>query len=347
MYGGTVIAVAVPRRAYVDIRPASRLRLAALDARLDLTVRSADDLRLVPPPAAAEAARMSPADLVAARRSTYLNVLKAVVAAQGMQDDRVEIRCWSRVPPSAGLSSSSALLVAALYATNAWLRRETPPHQFAETAREIEFSRMGVTCGFQDFYATTFGGLICMDFRDKEHWRGPTVDPLATVEPLLEPDDSLPLVLAHTGRQRDSGQTHRPLRARWVEGDRDVRAAMRALGSIARQSKRHVLEGDWPAVGEAMNAAHSHIAAVGGSGPVVDALIEQAIQLGARGAKLAGAGLGGTIIVLHDDPAWLAGKIVERGAASAFALGRAAPGVRLEPADAPMPTCRGTAEAPA
>ena len=347
MYGGTVIAVGVPRRAWVAIRPAPRLRLAALDADLDLTVRSPNDLRLTPPPAAAAAARMTPTVLAAARRSTYLNVLKAVVAAQGMQDARVEIRCWSEVPPSAGLSSSSALLVAALYATDAWLERETPPHRFAETAREIEFSRMGVTCGFQDFYATTFGGLICMDFRDKEHWRGPNVDPLATVEPMLDPDASLPLVLAHTGRQRDSGETHRPLRARWVEGDRDVRAAMHALGSIARQSKRDVLEGNWLAVATAMNAAHGEISAIGGSGTVVDALIEQAIKLGARGAKLAGAGLGGTIIALHDEPSWLAKNIVDHGAASAFAIPRAAPGVRLEPADLPAPACRRAAWLPA
>ena len=346
MYGGTVIAVAVPRRAYVSLRPAPCLRVAALDADLDLTVRSPDDLRLVLPPTAAAAARMGQTALVAARRSTYLNVLKSVVVAQGMQDEPVEIRCWSDVPPSAGLSSSSALLVAALYATNAWLQRKTPPHQFAEMAREIEFSRMGVTCGFQDFYATTFGGLLCMDFRDKEHWRGPNVDPLATVEPLLDSEASLPLVLANTGRQRDSGETHRPLRARWVEGDRDVRAAMRALGAIARQAKRDVLAGNWPAVGTAMNSAHGHIAAVGGSGSVVDALIEQAIKLGARGAKLAGAGLGGTIVVLHDDPSWLEKKIVARGAASAFAIGRSEPGVRLESADKPILPGRRTTSIP-
>lgn len=337
MYGGTVIAVAVPRRAYVSLRPAPVLRLMALDADLDLTIRSKGDLRLSFPPSAAEASQMDAKSLAAARRSTYLNVVKAVIAAQGMEEDRVEIRCWSEVPPGAGLSSSSALLVAALHATNAWLQREAPGHQFAETAREIEFSRMGVTCGFQDFYATTFGGLICMDFRDKEHWRGPRVDPLATVEPLLRHDAPLPFVLAHTGRQRDSGETHRPLRARWVEGDGAVRAAMRALGSIARQTKRAVLEHDWPAVGAAMNTAHDYIAAVGGSGPVVDTLIAQARSLGARGAKLAGAGLGGTIIALHDDPPWLAESIVDRGAASAFTIPRAAPGVRFEPADMPLP----------
>ncbi|MCY3958166.1 MAG: hypothetical protein OXG65_07710 [Chloroflexi bacterium] len=347
MYGGTVIAFAIPRRAYVAIEPAPRLRLLALDANLDLTVASSDDLRLAAPPSAVAAARMGPEALAEARRATYLNVLKAVVAAQKMRHEHVEFRCWSEVPPGAGLSSSSALLVAALHATNTWLDCQTPMHHFSERAREIEFSRMGITCGFQDFYATTFGGLTCMDFRGKENWRGPTVDPLATVEPLLEPEAELPFVLAHTGRQRDSGETHRPLRSRWVEGDPDVRSAMRALGSIARKTKRDVLERNWPAVGAAMNAAHRHIAAVGGSGPVVDALTEKAMRLGAHGAKLAGAGLGGTIVAVHDDPAWLARTIVEHGAASAFPVSRAAPGVRLEPDDDAMPSHDAAARTPA
>ena len=338
MYGGTVIAFAIPRRAYVAIHPAPRLRLLALDADLEVTVESSEDLRLADTPSGLVAARMDQEALADARRATYLNVLKAVVAAQDMRQEQVELRCWSDVPAGAGLSSSSALLVAALHATNTWLGRKTPMHHFSETAREIEFSRMGITCGFQDFYATTFGGLTCMDFRDKENWRGPTIDPLATVEPLLEPDADLPFVLAHTGRQRDSGETHRPLRSRWVEGDPDVRAAMRALGTIARETKRDVLERNWPAVGAAMKAAHRHIAAVGGSGSIVDALTAQAVRLGAYGAKLAGAGLGGTIVALHDDPSWLARTIVEHGAASAFPVPHAAPGVRLEPADLRVPS---------
>jgi len=108
---------------------------------------------------------------------------------------------------------------------------------------------------------------------------------------------------------------------------------------LARQAKRDVISENWPAVGAAMNTAHGYIASVGGSGQVVDALIEQALKLGARGAKLAGAGLGGTIIALHDDPTWLAKRIVECGAASAFEIQRAAPGVRSESAGVAIPNC--------
>ena len=127
----------------------------------------------------------------------------------------------------------------------------------AETAREIEFSRMGITCGFQDFYATTFGGL---DLHGLSR-QGDTGGARGWIrwQPwnrcLTGTTWSYPLCWLIPGRQRDSGETHRPLRARWVEGDSGhVRAAMRALGSIARQTKRAVLEHDWPAVGD----GHEH-----------------------------------------------------------------------------------------
>lgn len=333
MYGGSVISMAIDRRAFVSIEPAASLRLCAVDAGLEVGVGSDADLELIDPPSSSMAELMEPSQLLAARHATYLNVLKAVVLAQEMQTASVEIRCWSQIPPNAGLSSSSALLVAALRATDVWLGRKYRLHEFAERAREIEFSRMKIICGFQDFYASAHGGLSYLDFRGKAEWRGPDIDPLATVEPLLTESDSIPLVLAHTGRQRDSGETHRPLRDRWVEGDPAVRAAMRRLAAIARYSKRYVLSGDWIAVAEQMNEAHAHIASVGGSGPENDALIELSIRLGARGAKLAGAGKGGTIIVLHEDPQFFVRQLVANDVESAFAIDQLVPGVALHGTD--------------
>ena len=331
-----MIAVAIARRAFVSIQPSPSLRLVALDANLALDIRSIADLGLTTPPSTTDAERLSAGDLKDARSATYLNVLKAVVAAQNILNAPVQISCWSDIPPNAGLSSSSALLVAALHATDTWLGRAYGLHELSERAREIEYRKLGITCGFQDFYATAFGGLTYLDFRGKARWRGANVDPFATVESLLSPSHSIPLVLAHTGQQRDSGETHRPLRERWVDGNPGVRTAMRKLGSIARQSKRYVLADDWPSIGECMNEAHSHIVSVGGSGVVNDTLISRAIALGARGAKLAGAGKGGTIIALHDEPAVLAEALVDSGVEWVFQVEQADSGVRIEPPNFPL-----------
>ncbi|MCX7598380.1 MAG: hypothetical protein N2512_05875, partial [Armatimonadetes bacterium] len=49
-------------------------------------------------------------------------------------------------------------------------------------------------------------------------------------------------------------------------------------------------------------------------------LIEAARRLGAKGAKLSGAGRGGTIIALHEDPDWLGARLLEEGAARLIRL---------------------------
>ena len=69
-----------------------------------------------------------------------------------------------------------------------------------------------------------FGGLNYMDFRGKGSHLPLDGQPLATVEPLesLIPGP-LPFVLAHTGVKHHSGQAHRPVRQRWLEGDPEVR----------------------------------------------------------------------------------------------------------------------------
>ncbi len=334
MFGGSVIACAIDRRAYVAIEPASVMRLSALDADLSAEITSPDDLQLAKPPGSQAVARLTPAELSDTRRRTYLNILKAVVIHQRMAGEPVHIRCWSEIPPNAGLSSSSALLVAALRATDTYLGTSPNLHRFAETARDIEYTGMGVTCGFQDFYVTTFGGLLYMDFRDKQDWRGPSVDPFATVETLAGRGDRLPFALANTGLQRDSGETHRPLRARWLDGDVDVRRAIDAIGRLARDGKPFILDGAWDEIVGLMRRNQELIASVGGSGLENDALIDDALGHGARAAKLAGAGHGGTIIALHEDPAALCEALRATGVQLAFPLLHPNSGVRLEDAQA-------------
>ncbi|MFH1009263.1 MAG: hypothetical protein V1800_17450 [Candidatus Latescibacterota bacterium] len=53
---------------------------------------------------------------------------------------------------------------------------------------------------------------------------------------------------------------------------------------------------------------------MGGSGPVNEALIETALDCGALGAKLAGAGRGGTIIALHPNPEEMIAALRQAGA---------------------------------
>src|SRR5205823_38586 len=184
----------------------------------------------------------------------------------------------------------------------------------AETMRKIEARIMNIVCGLQDQHMTVFGGLNFMDFHGKEQLEQRDDEPLATIEPIACHVPPPPLLLAHTGIQHHSGHVHSSPRQRWLNGEPLVRDTYSLLAQIARTGKRALLEQDWLAVGELMNENHRLVSILGGSGPANETLIQAARDAGAWGAKLAGAGGGGTILALTNDPDRVGAALLAAGA---------------------------------
>lgn len=279
MYGGTVISCSTAERAAVLVEPADRLTFEVAGRRC--AVRSPRDLAL---------------------DGSYFDVARAVVDFLDIPGVTCRIRWACDVPFAAGLSSSSAMIVALMNGLLAFLGRPYLKFQLAEMARCIELHYMGILCGYQDAYMCTFGGLNYLDFRDKEFYRSIGEESYGTVESLIPYTKELPFVLAHTGVRRISGTVHKPIRERWLEGDPEVRQGYLRIAHLARVGKRALLAKDWDLLGELMTENHEIQRDFGGSGPENERLIEAALEGGALGAKLAGAGGGGTIIALCPEP---------------------------------------------
>jgi galactokinase/mevalonate kinase-like predicted kinase len=290
MYGGSVISCSTRERAYVSLEPAESLVLEADEG--PVVIRQRADLQL---------------------KGDHVDILRAVLAHQHEYRLRAHLRCWSEIPFAAGLSGSTAMLAAALRVVLAHGGVEVAPHHFAELARSVELNYLGVICGYQDQYMARFGGLNYMDFRDKEFYREVMSEPYATVEPLAGHLVDLPVILANTGVQHHSGAVHKPIRERWLEGDREVVDGYVRIGKLAREGKKALLSRDWKLLGELMNENHDVQRRLGGSGPENERLIEAALRAGAYGAKLAGAGQGGTIIALHPEPRSLEAPLLAAG----------------------------------
>ncbi len=138
-------------------------------------------------------------------------------------------------------------------------------------------------------------------------------------------------MLAFTGVSHHSGSVHAPIRARWERGEPEVVCAYERVAAIAREGKTALLRADWPRLGALMNENHAIQRGLGGSGESNERLVAAALGAGALGAKLAGAGGGGTIVALwpRSDAAPLEAAL---RAAGATALYRPAPviGVAIE-----------------
>lgn len=166
----------------------------------------------------------------------------------------------------------------------------------------------------------TFGGLNYMDFRGKQFYRTAEAELFATIEPLAPYVTALPFLLGYTGVQHASSAVHKPIRERWLEGEQAVVEGYRRITEIAQSGKKALLLGDWATLGRLMNENHAVQRDLGGSGESNERLIASALGAGALGAKLAGAGDGGTIIALWpwQDTTVLESALADGGASAVY-----------------------------
>lgn len=298
MYGGSVISCSLSERAECRLSSADALVLEADNGESQTLTTLAD---LEPSPA-----------------FPRLDLAKAVLKGMGVVPGKhaFHLVTSTEIPMQAGLAGSTALMAAVYGAVARKLGRVEHPHAVAAAIRKIEYEILGVICGFQDQHMAVFGGLNYMDFREKGSHIPMGEQPYATVESLLAlVPQPLPFVLAHTGVKHHSGAAHRPVRQRWLENDPEVREAYDTfVPRLARYGKKALIEGDWETIANLMNQNQEVQFRLGASGAAVDKLVEVARANGALGAKLAGAGQGGTVLCLTFEPERTIAALKEAGA---------------------------------
>jgi len=296
MYGGSVISCSTKERAMSVLHQDTDGIVITVSGQSQ-RIKSVDDLEM---------------------KDDYLNVARAVLLALEIDPETTppfHIESTTTIPIQAGLAGSTAILATIVGCLLEHLDFRLNPYETAELIRKIEYDVLGIVCGFQDQYMTTFGGLNFMDFRDKNSAVPQDSNTaFATIEPLTPFAGGLPVILAHTGVQHHSGTIHKSIRDRWLEGERTVVEGYLQIAKLARAGKKALLACDWEALGDLMNRNHSIQRKLGGSGESNERLIDAALDAGALGAKLAGAGGGGTIIALGLDRDSLADALTRAGA---------------------------------
>lgn len=217
-------------------------------------------------------------------------------------EEPMQVEWQTDVPRSSGLSGSTALLAATLTAVLGYRREEPALNSpaalaaYAELVRDIERNEANIVCGYQDAYMIVHGGLQLMNFAGK-HPKLP--GPAATLTPVEAP---LPFLLVTTGVERLSGSVHGPMAERWIAGEQPVVDAIARISELAEPGSELLISGDLGSLAGLMNQNQRLIASVGGSGDAIDLLVSRCASHGALAAKLAGAGMGGTIIALTESP---------------------------------------------
>jgi len=249
-----------------------------------------------------------------------INVLKkySPTFASTFQEKKARISTWTDIPIQSGLGGSSVPILAVLGALRALYDLDERVHNdyfIAEITQKAEAKELGITCGYADRYVPLFGDIAYVDFRGKVLQKELKEEPYATYEKLGAYVEELPLVIASTGVVRDSGDVHGAMRPKYLaEYDQYGRIGgekpfmvriMEEIGATAWRGKFALLEADWERFGALMNENHRlvdemmrYCGFTAGAGTANNLLIEAALDHGALGAKLTGAGGGGAVFAL-------------------------------------------------
>ncbi len=251
-----------------------------------------------------------------------LEPLAAVLRALrrlGVEPVPAEVRVGGDLPPGAGLGSSAAVTAAAALAYSALAGVELGPGELFEAALEGERVVHERPSGVDTAIAVHGGVLLYR--RGGEPQRLGLSLPGGTV-----------LVVADSGVKRRTGDVVRHVLSRAALTEPASGLVYRAADALVDLALEAMGSGDAERLGAAFDLAHGLLAGLGASSPDLDRIVHAARGAGAYGAKLTGAGWGGSAIALA--PAGAAGRVacamIRAGAAWAGPVEVGVEGARLE-----------------
>lgn len=199
-----------------------------------------------------------------------------------------ELYLHSDFPMNSGLGGSAVVSATVLGCFNQFRQDRWDLHELAELAFQAERLYLGVAGGWQDQYATVFGGFNFMEFRMDQN----IVHPLR-IHPdiLLELEESL--ILCDTGTAHDSGDIHQDQRQQMQQ--EDIRQKVQSNVELTYRMRNHLLRGRLLQFGQSLNEAWQFKRQFSSkiSNDQLDHIYESALSHGAIGGKLLGAGGGG------------------------------------------------------
>jgi len=269
VHGGAVLATAIDRYAYVTVAPLSgrfhgcRYKLAYSKVEV---ASSLDEIRH---PAIREGIRLA------------------------CPDAELEMHYVADLPAGTGLGSSSSFVVALLQALYGFRNRLVAMEQLAREAIQIERVELAEPGGVQDQILAAYGGFNLITFSGENDFEVQRI-PLSQGR-LHEIEDHC--LLLYTGLARNSGEVLTEQSRRNSDGSNAK--SLCSLADLARQGAEHIAS-DRPILdfGHLLHEGwliKKRLAPL--SLPQIDRIYERALELGATGGKLLGAGRGGFLLV--------------------------------------------------
>jgi D-glycero-alpha-D-manno-heptose-7-phosphate kinase len=209
--------------------------------------------------------------------------------------NNLEIASMADIPAGTGLGSSGSFTTALLKALHTCAKTLVHPQELAEEACHIELDVLGEPIGKQDQFIAAYGGITCFEF---ERDRPVRAYPLRiTEETLYNLEDNL--LLYFTGYSRSASVILREQDDKTKGDDRAMLDNLHFVKELGFKSKAALEEGNLVEFGRLMDVHWKNKKKRSStmSNSEIDRFYEIAMQNGAAGGKVIGAGGGGFLML--------------------------------------------------
>jgi D-glycero-alpha-D-manno-heptose-7-phosphate kinase len=226
-------------------------------------------------------------------------------------DPALELVSVADIPTGTGLGSSGTFTVGLLRAVYAQRREHVASADLAEEACSIEIDVLGRSVGKQDQYIAAFGGLTCFEF---EKDGGVRVSPLRLKNETIH-DLEEHLLMFFTRFSRNAEGVLHDQKVRSDCEDAVILENLHIVKKLGEESRIALERGDTRGFAELMREhweykkSRSH----GMSNAEIDHWYQAAMDAGAIGGKLVGAGGGGFLLFYTSDPTELRRAMASEG----------------------------------
>lgn len=194
-------------------------------------------------------------------------------------------------PAGAGLGGSSALAIALCGAFNSLIGGKYSREELITIAKNVETQVLRIPAGVQDYYPAMYGGLNSVLLEV-------TGESILRHSHILAHQIESRLVLAFSGKSRNSGINNWSVMKDYLDGNKEVQGLMKNIQEATTELELALKTSRYDDVARAIEFEMESRRKLAPSitTPEIDALITFAKENGAKAAKICGAGGGGCLM---------------------------------------------------
>lgn len=230
------------------------------------------------------------------------------------------------LPSGVGLGSSAALCASLSYAIRLMLGKSLDPEEIVKEAYAAEYYAQGIGSPM-DTSASVHGGGVGLNIPGSEKllWTIEKEDRKWDVCDVHAPE--MTFVIGNTGKRALTGPLVEKVR-RYRDSNRFAKDIVDEISNVTLEGIDALSQGDKTNLGRLMTENHKLLSILGVSCPELNRLVDAANEF-SYGAKLTGAGGGGSMIALTDDPERVSRAIRLHGGYPMI-VNTGVPGVKIE-----------------